>query len=315
MTKNYFFYSIIFLIFGLFFVRSENVLATVRYGYVKTPTNAPVVGVWLKVHYEWLTDNYIYIQTDVNGLYAVDTNDSGSGTADIDLNPDTPPVPRRNGCPFCHVSGGNYGMNFIWPYSWGGTVTVPTWTGYFSLGSSGTAEYPVVVTRTPSISGWVFVDSNNNGIKDTGETGYNSNNGIVLGVSSLQPALSAISSSTGNYMIRGKQIYVGGGASGFPSLLTPGNHTLTFNVPFGYQIDYQNGISCTPSSGCNTASCSSASCLQGSVVTIPVSLEQDLVANFAIRLMPSATPTPTPTPMPTNRPWLKTSGGDVHSNK
>jgi len=224
------------LVFGVM-AWSQEVQATSFTGYVLTSTNAPVAGVWLKVHYEWLTDNYIYIQTNTNGLFTVDTNDSGSGTADIDLNPDTPSVPRKNGCPFCYVSNGNYGLNFIMPYNWSGTVVVPTWTGYFSLGSSGAAEYPIRLHRTRSISGDVFIDTNGNGLKNGGETGYNSNGAIILGIIDTLPAAGTTTDSEGHYEMReNNQIAVGGSVNDVPTLLNEGTHTLTLTIPLGYKM-------------------------------------------------------------------------------
>lgn len=142
-------------------------------------------------------------------------------------------------------------------------TNIATWTAVDEFGTSVTKNDSVTVKVWPYIGGYVFIDTNGNGVRDAGE----------------QTGLQDVSVQLKQNNVVQKQTKTSG--SGWYQMydITPGSYSVVAQIPAGY-------LSTSPAS-----------------VSVNVTLGHNPVVNFGVQVIPpTATPTATPTETPTSTP-------------
>jgi hypothetical protein len=161
--------------------------------------------------------------TAANGSYSFSTDSSGNvlrpGTYQV---VETPPAGYKSGAATAGTVNG----------SADGTVVSPVQIGSIGMGESQSGinyNFGNIKPVSSSISGYVYVDSNGDTLKDNGETGDGQPDQIVLTGTDIHGNsvnLTAFTDASGFYSFTG---------------LTAGTYTLTYtSTPEGYLFEYAN---------------------------------------------------------------------------
>lgn len=121
---------------------------------------------------------YVYVDSDRNGAWSLGDNlYNGPVTLTLSETANAPVKISSGIYKFDGLSGGTYTVNLFLPSGYEAIKPKPP-TQRVTVGPSTSIEFWIApAISSYSISGTVFIDSNNNGAKDPGEKGYNNSSG------------------------------------------------------------------------------------------------------------------------------------------
>ena len=173
---------------------------------------------------------HVYIDTNKDSSQATGEANAAGVTVNLLNSAGTPTgvtaITDANGnVSFTGLIPGSYAVSVVTPA--GDTVTQATNVGTQTVISSGGTATAVEGLFIPgALSGHIFVDGNDNGVQDTGDTNLAGVTVTLLNSSSASTGVTAVTDANGFYQFTG---------------LIPGSYAVAFAKPAGYSFDTLKG--------------------------------------------------------------------------